>query len=79
MTNTNYAWPNLDRPGEPLNPTQTGPHALIDGKGKAVWAWWTALQTGSSWMLANHNGLQTGPEGIVQHGFGYLGPAALPK
>lgn len=80
MTNARDTWPNLECPGEPLNPTQTGPHALIDKHGKPVWAWWMYHPSGSStWMLAGYNGLQTGPSGLMHQGFSYLGPAEMPQ
>ncbi|GCD65305.1 hypothetical protein [Acetobacter pasteurianus] len=80
MTNMHDTWPNPERPGEPLNPTHTGPHALIDKNGKSIWAWWMYHPSGAStWMLAEYNGLQTSPSGLVHKGFSYLGPAEMPQ
>lgn len=79
MINPRYAWPNMNCPGEPLTPTQTGPHALVDKNGKRAWAWWIYHSSGASiWILAGYQGLQTGPSGLVREGFSYLGPAIMP-
>lgn len=79
MTNARNTWPNLECPGEPLNPTRTGPHALIDKHGKLVWAWWMYHPSGSSMDARGIQRTTDWPSGLMHQGFGYLGPAEMPQ
>ncbi|NHN86801.1 hypothetical protein GOB93_19610 [Acetobacter musti] len=79
VTGKNLRWPDPDRPGWPLNPEVTGPHALRDEAGDIVWAWWTHMPPGSSfWILASPAGLHISPYAAA-HRLSYAGPAALPE
>jgi hypothetical protein len=44
-------WPDPSRPGVPANPTQAGPHLIIDKYGKRRWGWWTPTSDkfGGAW------------------------------
>jgi len=80
MTSNNDSWPNPTCPGEPAEPTKTGPHALIDRHERKVWGWWTYHPSTSSgtWLINNHSSFQGGANALASEGFKYHGQAVMP-
>jgi hypothetical protein len=65
-------WPDPTNPGVPLNPTEVGPHWVMDESGTGQWAWWR----GRDGMWQHPNGESSAS--WMGTRWRYVGPAIVP-